>query len=66
MSERKLLGAIMNEEKYKSQYGYDLATYEWIPERQVSFLVYLMHGYAEYNHRFYLVRASNPLYPSNT
>jgi len=44
----------MNEEKYESQYGYDLATYEWIPERQVSFLVYLMHGYAEYNHRFYL------------
>lgn len=47
----------MNVEKYKSQYGYDLATYEWIPEGKVSFLVYLMHGYAEYNHRFYLVRA---------
>ena len=49
----------MSGETFKSPHGYDLATYEWIPEGDVSFLVYLMHGYAEYNHKFYLVRNLN-------
>ena len=44
-------------EIFKSSYGYDLATYEWIPEGEINFLVYLLHGYAEYLHKFYLVRA---------
>ena len=45
----------MSREIFKSSYGYDLATYEWIPEGEINFLVYLLHGYAEYLHKFYLV-----------
>ena len=44
-------------EIFKSSYGYELATYEWIPDGEINFLVYLLHGYAEYLHKFYLVSA---------